>query len=159
MAALSPHLRALQIAPEREARQLEWLDEMAARAKGYWLAATPRLRARSLRHILPLVETHAAFHAGLEDQALRAEAPKLAIAFRKNMDFPDPLTARAFALIRELSARILGKRHFDVQLLGAYAMVNGMLAEMATGEGKTLTATLVAGTAGLAGVTYSVGRT
>jgi preprotein translocase subunit SecA len=43
-------------------------------------------------------------------------------------------------------------RHFDVQVIGAFAMIKGMLAEMATSEGKTLTATLVAGAAGLAGV-------
>ena len=86
------------------------------------------------------------------EPAIRA----IATALRREPDFPDEATARAFALIRELSDRILGKRHFDVQILGAFAMIKGMLAEMATGEGKTLTATLVAGTAGLAGVPIHV---
>ncbi len=87
---------------------------------------------------------------------IAAGARPLAADFRRQSEFPADLTGRAFALIRELSSRILGKRHFDVQLLGAFAMINGMLAEMATGEGKTLTATLVAGTAGLAGVPIHV---
>jgi len=43
-------------------------------------------------------------------------------------------------------------RHYDVQLAGGYAMLNGMVAEMDTGEGKTLTATLAAATAALAGI-------
>ena len=53
--------------------------------------------------------------------------------------------------MREAAQRTLQMRHFDVQLVGAWAMLNGMLSEMETGEGKSLTATLVAGTAGLAG--------
>src|SRR5262249_15524615 len=64
---------------------------------------------------------------------------------------PD-LIARAFAVIRELSGRKLGMRHFDVQLLGGWAMVRGKVAEMETGEGKPLTATLPAATAALAGI-------
>ncbi len=75
---------------------------------------------------------------------------------RRFADFPDDAVAKAFALIRELSERVLGMRHFDVQIIGAFAMIKGMLAEMATGEGKTLTATLVAGTAGLAGLPVHV---
>ncbi len=58
----------------------------------------------------------------------------------------------AFALIREFSARILGMRHHDVQVMGAWAMMNNNIIEMETGEGKTLTATLTAGTAALAGI-------
>jgi preprotein translocase subunit SecA len=61
------------------------------------------------------------------------------------------LAGRAFALVREAAGRTVGLRHFDVQLTGGWAMLNGMLAEMETGEGKTLTATLAAATAALAG--------
>ena len=64
---------------------------------------------------------------------------------------PD-LVASAFAVIREVSGRTLGMRHFDVQLLGGWAMMRGKVAEMETGEGKTLTATLPAATAALAGI-------
>lgn len=64
----------------------------------------------------------------------------------------DPLTVQAFALVREVAKRTLGMRHFDSQLIGGWVMANGMLAEMETGEGKTLTATLPAVTAALAGI-------
>lgn len=53
----------------------------------------------------------------------------------------DSLLAESFATVREASKRCLGKRHFDVQLIGGYALHQGKIAEMRTGEGKTLTAT------------------
>ncbi len=62
----------------------------------------------------------------------------------------------AFALIRELSGRLTGRRHYGVQLMGACAMVRGNLAEMSTGEGKTLTAALAAGAVGMAGIPVHV---
>jgi len=62
------------------------------------------------------------------------------------------LTIRAFALIREMSHRTIGMRHYDSQLIGGWIMIHGGLAEMETGEGKTLAATLAAATAGLAGI-------
>ncbi len=64
----------------------------------------------------------------------------------------DETVIRTFALVREVSGRVLGMRHFDSQLIGGWVMQKGMLAEMETGEGKTLTATLPACTAALAGV-------
>lgn len=60
--------------------------------------------------------------------------------------------AKTFALIREVSYRTLGMRHFDSQIKGGWVILQGRLAEMQTGEGKTLTATLPAATAALAGV-------
>jgi preprotein translocase subunit SecA len=65
--------------------------------------------------------------------------------------FTEALAGAAFAQVRAAAQRTLGQRHHDVQLVGAWAMLNGMLAEMETGEGKTLTATLAAATAALAG--------
>jgi preprotein translocase subunit SecA len=59
---------------------------------------------------------------------------------------------QSFALIREVSRRTLGIQHYPVQIIGGYVMLNGMIAEMETGEGKTLTATLPACTAALAGI-------
>ena len=64
--------------------------------------------------------------------------------------------ARAFAAVREVADRELGMRHYDVQLIGGWIMLEGMLAEMHTGEGKTLTATLPACTAALAGIPVHV---
>jgi preprotein translocase subunit SecA len=63
---------------------------------------------------------------------------------------------RAFALVREIASRRLGMRPFDVQLLGGRVMLDGKIAEMETGEGKTLTATLPACTAALAGIPVHV---
>src|SRR5215216_6574789 len=54
----------------------------------------------------------------------------------------DNLLPDAFALVRESSERVLGMRHFDVQLIGGMALHEGNVAEMKTGEGKTLVATL-----------------
>jgi hypothetical protein len=69
---------------------------------------------------------------------------------------PEDMVARSFAIIREAGTRTLGQRHYDVQLIGGYALVRGMVAEMATGEGKTLAATLAAATAALAAVPVHV---
>src|SRR5918992_477556 len=54
----------------------------------------------------------------------------------------DDVLAEAFALVRETATRTIGQRHFDVQIMGGAALHNGWIAEMKTGEGKTLTATL-----------------
>ncbi len=66
------------------------------------------------------------------------------------------LIFEAFSLIREAASRVLGKSHYDVQLYGGWLMINGILAEMETGEGKTLTTTLAACTAALAGIPVHV---
>lgn len=66
--------------------------------------------------------------------------------------FVDGVVAQSFALVREAARRTIQQRHFDVQLLGGWVMLRGLVAEMETGEGKTLTATLPACTAALAGI-------
>jgi preprotein translocase subunit SecA len=68
----------------------------------------------------------------------------------------EALIIQAFAIIREAAGRTLGKRHFDTQLLGGWVMIHGMVAQMQTGEGKTLAATLPACTAALAGIPVHV---
>ena len=65
-------------------------------------------------------------------------------------------TAEAFALVREVARRELGMAHHDVQLMGGLTLLAGQVAEMHTGEGKTLTATLPAATAALAGIPVHV---
>ncbi|HMT32579.1 MAG TPA: preprotein translocase subunit SecA, partial [Dermatophilaceae bacterium] len=77
----------------------------------------------------------------LTDAELRAETG----VFRQRLDNGEPidkLLPEAFAAVREASKRTLGKRHFDVQLMGGAALHEGNVAEMRTGEGKTLVATL-----------------
>ncbi|MDX1824687.1 MAG: preprotein translocase subunit SecA, partial [Thiohalomonadales bacterium] len=68
----------------------------------------------------------------------------------------EELIIRSFAIVRETADHVLGQRHYDVQLIGGWIMINGMLAEMNTGEGKTLTATLPACTAAFAGIPVHV---
>ncbi len=62
--------------------------------------------------------------------------------FEKQRDLLDELLPEAFAVVREASKRVLGMRHFDVQLIGGMVLHEGQIAEMKTGEGKTLVATL-----------------
>ncbi len=70
----------------------------------------------------------------------------------KKQGLTQELVGRAFGLVREASWRHLHMAHFDVQLIGGWALLNGMVAEMETGEGKTLVASLPACTLALAGV-------
>jgi preprotein translocase subunit SecA len=68
----------------------------------------------------------------------------------------DALAPECFAIVRELAYRTLGTPHYDVQLMAGWVMARGMLAEMETGEGKTLAATLPASAAALAGIPVHV---
>jgi preprotein translocase subunit SecA len=119
--------------------------------------AERRIRSHTagLEKILPLIEKHAGLLGNKSDAELKLEAMHLGLELRRH-GFRDDLVANVFALVREVSGRTLGKRHFDVQLMGGWALLKGMIAEMETGEGKTLTATLAAGTAALAGVPVHV---
>ncbi len=74
----------------------------------------------------------------------------------RNQGLSQKLCIQAFALIRELSTRTLQLRHYDTQLMAGWVMLHGRLAEMETGEGKTLAATLAAATAALAGIPVHV---
>src|SRR6187402_2480199 len=91
-------------------------------------------RAEAINRIEPEMEL-------LDDAELRAEADDL----RKRAadgESLDDLLPEAFALTREAARRSIGQRHYDVQLIGGMALHEGAIAEMKTGEGKTLTATL-----------------
>ncbi len=77
----------------------------------------------------------------LDDEELRAQADALRERAR-NGESLDDLLAETFALVREVSRRKMAMRHFDVQLIGGMVLHGGSIAEMRTGEGKTLTATL-----------------
>jgi preprotein translocase subunit SecA len=87
----------------------------------------------------------------LEDAELREEADKLRERARGGESLDD-LLPEAFALTREAARRTIGQRHFDVQLIGGMVLHDGAIAEMKTGEGKTLAATLPVFLNSLAGV-------
>ena len=79
--------------------------------------------------------------SGMDDEELAA----CTVRFRERLDAGeslDDLLPEAFAAVREASSRAVGMRHFDVQLMGGIALHRGMIAEMKTGEGKTLVSTL-----------------
>ena len=77
----------------------------------------------------------------LDDESVRARTPWLRSRLEGGED-TDDILIDAFATVREASKRTLGQRHFDVQLLGGMILHQGMIAEMKTGEGKTLVSTL-----------------
>ncbi len=86
----------------------------------------------------------------LDDEELRAQADALRERARGG-ETKDDLLAETFGVVRETSRRVLGMRHFDVQMIGAMVLHDGAIAEMRTGEGKTLTATLAVSLNALAG--------
>jgi len=73
---------------------------------------------------------------------IREEIKNYKSKLAQNEISPEDILPRVFAMVREASKRTSGKRHFDVQLMGGMALGRGMITEMRTGEGKTLTATL-----------------
>jgi len=108
---------------------------------------------RRLKTYRPKVEAINALEAdvsGLSDEALRART----VAFRADLEAGkslDDILVPAFATVREAAKRTLGQRHFDVQLVGGMVLHEGAIAEMRTGEGKTLVATLATYLNALAG--------
>jgi len=99
---------------------------------------------RLLKRYGVLVAAANALEDGLKalgDDALRDKTTELKQRYTESQDL-EPLLPEAFALVREASRRTLGLRHFDVQLIGGITLHQGKIAEMRTGEGKTLVATL-----------------
>ena len=101
---------------------------------------------RILKRLSPLVDRINQLEGdlqGLDDDALKAHTGDLKTRLA-NGEPLDDLMPEAFALVREASVRALGMRHFDCQLIGGMVLHSGKIAEMKTGEGKTLVATLPA---------------
>lgn len=101
---------------------------------------------RTLRRMEKVVETVNAFEPmmqALDDAQLAAKTKEFQSRFHQGETL-DEMLAEAFAVVREVSVRTLGLRHFDVQLIGGMVLHEGNIAEMRTGEGKTLVGTLPA---------------
>lgn len=109
----------------------------------------------SLGAALPAIHRHAARISGLEEDQLNDHILSLRRRLLAN-GLTTRLSREAFATIREVAWRELGMRHHDVQLMGGLGLLEGRIVEMPTGEGKTLTATLPAAAAALAGVPVHV---
>ena len=96
---------------------------------------------RAMRKTVDAVNALEPGLAALDDEALKARTPWLKERIAKG-EALDDLLVEAFATVREAAKRTLGQRHFDVQLMGGLVLHRGQIAEMKTGEGKTLVATL-----------------
>ena len=98
---------------------------------------------RRLKHYAEAVDHLADDFSELTDEELKNETVELRERYAAGESLDD-LLPEAFAAVREAASRTLGMRHFDVQLMGGAALHLGNIAEMKTGEGKTLVATLPA---------------
>ena len=100
-------------------------------------------KLKKMNKAVAAINSHEAELEKLSDEALKAKTDE----FRQRVDAGETLTQllpEAFAVVREASKRTLKLRHFDVQLIGGMVLNNGNIAEMRTGEGKTLVETLPA---------------
>src|ERR1700722_19651116 len=96
---------------------------------------------KAYRRRVSAIAAHEPALAALDDDALRAKTAE----FRARLEAGetlDDLMEEAFAVVREAARRTLGQRHYDVQLIGGMVLHSGKIAEMRTGEGKTLVGTL-----------------
>jgi len=134
--------------PERDEPREGKLDRLLT-VLHYFTGSASAGGAR-LGRIVEATNASAVGTESLSNAELRSRAA--ALRSRLKQGYSDPaLAGEAFALVREAASRTIGQRHFDVQLVGGWALLNGMIAEMDTGEGKTITATLAAATAALSG--------
>ncbi|HEY5421837.1 MAG TPA: preprotein translocase subunit SecA, partial [Ilumatobacteraceae bacterium] len=100
-------------------------------------------KLKALEGLVPDVNARAAEMGALSDDALRAKTAEFRGRIERGETLDD-LLIEAFAVVREAADRVIGQRHFDVQLMGGAALHFGWIAEMKTGEGKTLVSTLPA---------------
>ncbi|MCP4046811.1 MAG: prepilin peptidase, partial [Gammaproteobacteria bacterium] len=139
--------------PERTEKKRDFFSR-----SGQGILALAQSLTSSLRNfdsILAAIHAHGQQLEKLNDALLQQRLAEIrSLLYREGLSREHVILA--FALIREVAGRTVGMRHFDSQLMGGWVMIQGMLAEMETGEGKTLTATLAAATAGLAGIPVHV---
>ena len=112
-------------------------------AKRLFGSANDRL-VKSLRKTVDAINALEPTVAALSDEAAAAPRPTSSASGWRKGETLDDLLVEAFAIVREAAKRTLGQRHFDVQLIGGMVLHQGDIAEMKTGEGKTLVATLAA---------------
>lgn len=146
-------LSAARPYPERAEAQPRWHDRVADFLFATLIApVSDRLRHSSawLRKIVVLTDAHDQGFRAFTDEALQLHAQQMRERLRR-AGFTPPLVGECFALVREAASRTLGRRHYAAQLMAGWALLDGKLVEMATGEGKTFAATLPASVVALAG--------
>jgi len=146
----APLLLTTGLYPERDEPGPGKADRLSARIGGLF-APWVRPGPERFRWIIEAVRSHKASVAAMSDQEILQNSRELRPRLRLE-GFREELVSRTFALVRETASRTLEMPHFDMQLLGGLVLLNGMVGEMETGEGKTLTATLAAAALALAGV-------
>lgn len=140
--------------PERGDSEPGWLDRACTALRGR-LGGMSVKRTADLRKVVVQIDHLGTSLAGMEESRIDELLLELRRRFG-SQGLSARLCLRAFALIREIAGRSLGQRHYAEQLMGGWVLLRGELAEMATGEGKTLAATLAAATAALAGIPVHV---
>ena len=98
-------------------------------------------KVRALESLVPEINAVEGDYQRLSDEELRSKTNDFKLEVDRGADLND-LLIDAFAVMREAAQRVLGQRHYDVQLMGGAALHFGWVAEMRTGEGKTLVSTL-----------------
>ena len=106
----------------------------------YLFASDNKRSLIKIEKIVKLIEDKAETYSKFTDEELQAQTPILKDRL-KNGETMEDILPDAFAIVREAATRVLGMRHFHVQLIGGVVLHQGRIAEMRTGEGKTLTAT------------------
>src|SRR5918999_1336756 len=115
-----------------------------------FLRAGEGKKVRALQSLVPDIGELEPEMQALSDDELRAKTAEFRQRLERGAELDD-LLIEAFAVVREAARRVLGQRHYDVQLVGGAALHFGWVAEMKTGEGKTLVSTLPAYLNGLSG--------
>ena len=107
-------------------------------------------KVKALADIVPDINAYAAQMSAMSDAELRGKTGEFKSRLDRGETLED-LLIESFAVVREAATRVIGQRHYDVQLMGGAALHAGWVAEMKTGEGKTLVSTLPAYLNGLSG--------
>ncbi len=107
-------------------------------------------KLKAIESLVPDINSFEPEIEKLSDHALQAKTGEFKQRLEKGEDLDD-LLIEAFAVVREAARRVIGQRHYDVQMMGGIALHLGWVAEMRTGEGKTLVSTLAAYLNGLTG--------
>jgi preprotein translocase subunit SecA len=144
----APLLHPYQFVRHKEPKGLDKI------AKGIWWRIDLMLARRHLFALRLTVRRAGKLEArfsGLDDAALDALAPDIGGRLRRYGLKHHGLLGETLAYLREITRRTLGRRAYDVQLLGAATLLSGHIAEMATGEGKTMTAAMAAALNAMAG--------
>ncbi len=142
---------ALESYPERADPSEHWLDGIENAFKRVREPLLDWSRRRELLRRVQRVNDMESDLVSLSDVELEQRVRGMRSRARLEGYEQGAVAVEVFALLREVSRRMLGLRHHDVQLLAGFAMLDGSIVEMDTGEGKTLTAALTAATAALAG--------